>query len=68
MTEIDKYRDEIPKEESFEDEQYRISEEASERKKKDRDDDYAPRPLIPANTIRFANGGKYWELKDKTHK
>ena len=68
MTEIDRYRDEIPKEETFDEEQFRISEEASERKRKDRLADYAPRPLIPANAKRFANGGKYWEDKDKTHK
>ena len=35
-----------------------------DRMRKDRLADYAPRPLIPANTIRFANSGKYWEDKD----
>ena len=44
MTEIDKYRDEIPKEETFDEEQYRISEEHERRKKKDRLADYAPMP------------------------
>ena len=34
----------IIKEESFEDEQYRISEEYLERRRKDRDDDYSYEP------------------------
>ena len=66
MSEIDKYRDEIPKEETFDEEQFRISEEAIDRMKKDRDDDYSyePSDAIIGGIERSLKR----KLKDKTHK